>query len=249
MSNWDDKTFLNKAKITIKGKITRTAIILLGKEESEHFINPSEAEIRWILKDERGVERDYLIVGSPMLLAVDKIYNYQRERFFPMPEYDLSNRKVKVTIFGKVLDLNYARLLAQNKNLTLEEIITLDRVQKHKSLTNLEEKHLKKRKLIEGRKPNFYISINIAQETGQKAEYSKNKAFEKQYYLDLILKALREHKNMNRKDIDELLWNKLPDWMNDEQKSNKVKNLIFELRYNNTIINKGTRKSPIWILR
>lgn len=297
MSNWDDKTFLNKAKITIKGKITRTAIILLGKEESEHFINPSEAKIRWILKDERGVERDYLIVGSPMLLAVDKIYNkirnlkyryleegslfpeeqyrnpflasamfnlkmvdtigsgirkiydYQRERFFPMPEYDLSNRKVKVTIFGKVLDLNYARLLAQNKNLTLEEIITLDRVQKHKSLTNLEEKHLKKRKLIEGRKPNFYISINIAQETGQKAEYSKNKAFEKQYYLDLILKALREHKNMNRKDIDELLWNKLPDWMNDEQKSNKVKNLIFELRYNNTIINKGTRKSPIWILR
>ena len=40
---WDDITFLNKAKITIKGKITRTAIILLGKEESEHFINPAEA--------------------------------------------------------------------------------------------------------------------------------------------------------------------------------------------------------------
>src|SRR5450759_956054 len=32
---WNDTTFLNKAKITIKGKITRTAIILLGKEESE----------------------------------------------------------------------------------------------------------------------------------------------------------------------------------------------------------------------
>jgi len=42
---WDDLTFLNKAKITIKGKITRTAIILLGREESEHYITPSEIKI------------------------------------------------------------------------------------------------------------------------------------------------------------------------------------------------------------
>ncbi len=75
IEEWDDITFLNKAKLTVKGKITRTCIILLGKEESEHFINPSEAKIRWILKDEYGVEKDYLIVGTPILLAVDKVYN------------------------------------------------------------------------------------------------------------------------------------------------------------------------------
>lgn len=56
MAQWDDITFLNKAKITKRGKITRTAIILLGKEESEYFINPSETKIRWILKDEKGIE-------------------------------------------------------------------------------------------------------------------------------------------------------------------------------------------------
>ena len=54
-------TFLNNAKITIRGKITRTAILLLGKEESEHFINPSEAKIRWVLKDKYGNEKDYVI--------------------------------------------------------------------------------------------------------------------------------------------------------------------------------------------
>lgn len=74
VDNWDDITFLNKAKITIKGKITRTTIILLGKEESEHFINPSEAKIRWLLKDSQGNDKDYAIFGCPLLLAVDKVY-------------------------------------------------------------------------------------------------------------------------------------------------------------------------------
>lgn len=34
---WSDTEFLNKAKITIKGKVTRAAIVLLGKSESEHL--------------------------------------------------------------------------------------------------------------------------------------------------------------------------------------------------------------------
>ncbi len=37
-SSWTNAKFLDKAKITIKGRITRTALILLGKEESEHFL-------------------------------------------------------------------------------------------------------------------------------------------------------------------------------------------------------------------
>ena len=74
VDDWDDITFLNKAKITIKGKITRTTILLLGKEESEHFINPAEAKIRWLLKDTKGNDKDYAIESCPLLLAVDKIY-------------------------------------------------------------------------------------------------------------------------------------------------------------------------------
>lgn len=46
VDNWDDKTFLNKAHITKKDKITNTAIILLGREESEHFLSPAVCKIR-----------------------------------------------------------------------------------------------------------------------------------------------------------------------------------------------------------
>lgn len=356
VDQWDDITFLNKAKITIKGKITRTAIILLGKEESEHFINPAEAKIRWVLKDAKGHDKDYSIEGCPLLLAVDKIYSkirnlkyrylkegtlfpdeidqyepytireainnciahqdytkggrinvveledqlvftnmgsfipgsvekvvsddapeeqyrnkflasamfnlkmvdtagggirkmfqYQRERLFPLPDYDLSQGKVKVTITGKVLDIDYARLLARNKELTLEQIIMLDKVQKKLKLTGAEEKHLREHKLIEGRKPNYYISLSVAQRTGQKAEYSKNRAFDKTYYCDLIIAAITQHTFMERSDIDILLWNKLPDWMDDKQKKHKINNLLSELRRKGKIKNSGTYKNPKWV--
>jgi ATP-dependent DNA helicase RecG len=357
VDGWDNITFLNKAKITIKDKITRTAIILLGKEESEHFINPAEAKVRWLLKDAQGNDKDYAIIGCPMILAVDivyskirnlkyryikdgtlfpdevnqyepysirealnnciahqdytkhsrinvvemddqliftnlgsfipgsvekvvkedapeehyrnrflasamfnlkmvdtagggikKIFNFQRERFFPMPDYDLSGGKVKVTISGKILDMEYARLLAKNKDLTLVEIIMLDKVQKKQTLTEFEEKHLRGKKLIEGRKPNYYIGIKVAAKTGQKATYSKNKAFDKSYYLDLIEKAIREHKSLERSDVDDLLWKKLPDWMDEKQKKIKINNLLSELRKKTKIENRGTFKMPKWVL-
>ncbi len=98
-------------------------------------------------------------------------------KYFPLPDYDLSNNKVKVQIIGKVVDVNYARKLAQSKDLNLEEIILLDKVAKHKLLTDLEIKELNKKKLIEGRKPNFHISSNIAKLTGEKEDYIKLKGF------------------------------------------------------------------------
>ena len=358
VDDWDTITFLNKAKITIKGKITRAALILLGKDESEHFLNPAEIKIRWKLMDNLGNDIDYDIFNIPMILAVEKVFskirnikyrymqegtifpaevskyepfsireainncvahqdytknarinviemedqliftnqgnfipgnvekvviddapeeyyrnrflatamfnlkmvdtagggikkmfNYQRVRFFPMPDYDLSNDKVKVSISGKILDLDYARLLANNKDLSLEEIIMLDKVQKKKELSVFEEKLLKNKKLIEGRKPNYFIGLKVAQKTNQKAAYSKNKGFDKSYYLDLIAKAIKEHKVLNRKEIDELLWVKLPDWMTDKQKKSKVGNLLSELRKSEIIYNNGTFSNPEWSLK
>ena len=75
MKTWDDVTFLNKARITKKGKITNTAILLLGKPESEHLISPAIARIRWILKDSNGNERDYSIETCPFVLAVSRIFS------------------------------------------------------------------------------------------------------------------------------------------------------------------------------
>ena len=358
VDTWDDVRFLNKAKVTIKGKITRTALILLGKDESEHFLNPAEVKIRWKLVDENNNDIDYEIFGLPLILSVEKvfakirnikyrymkegtifpdevakyepfsireainnciahqdytkgarinviemedqlvftnhgtfipgsvekvviedapeefyrnkflatamfnlkmvdtagggikkIFNFQRARYFPMPDYDLSEEKVKMSISGKILDMDYARLLAQNKDLSLEEIMMLDKVQKKNPLTAFEEKHLKSKKLIEGRKPNYFIGLKVAQNTGQKAEYSKNKGFDKKYYLDLIVKSIKEHKELTRSDVDALLWNKLPEWMEEQQKKNKIGNLLSELRIKEIIENKGTFGNPKWSLK
>ena len=67
-------TFLNKAKVCISGRITRTAIILLGKNEAEHFLSPGIARITWMLKDEDGIEKDYQHFGPPLILAVDQVF-------------------------------------------------------------------------------------------------------------------------------------------------------------------------------
>lgn len=73
VATWDDSTFLDKAKITIKGQITNAAIVLLGKEESEVLISPAVAEIKWILKDSTGKERDYEIFHCPLILGIESV--------------------------------------------------------------------------------------------------------------------------------------------------------------------------------
>lgn len=75
VDTWDNITFFNKAKVTIRDKLTRTAIILLGKEESEHFLSPSVVKISWILKGENDLEKDYEHFGPPFLLNSDAVYN------------------------------------------------------------------------------------------------------------------------------------------------------------------------------
>ncbi len=74
VDQWNDATFLNKAKICIKGKITRTAILLLGKPESEHFINPATSKISWILRDRDNIEKDYAHYGCPLILSTEMVY-------------------------------------------------------------------------------------------------------------------------------------------------------------------------------
>ena len=74
VDGWDDTTFLNKAKVCINGQITRTAIILLGKNESEHYLSPGIARISWVLKDEHGIEKAYQHFGPPLILAVDQVF-------------------------------------------------------------------------------------------------------------------------------------------------------------------------------
>jgi len=355
INSWSDEVFLNKSKITIKGKITNTAILLLGKLESEHFINPARATITWILKDVDNIEKDYEHFTCPLLLSIKEVgkkirnlkyryinddslfpdevdqydsflirealnnciahqdyslggkilvvenenstlifsnsgdfipesieavinadapeqnyrntfltnamvglnmidtigsgikrmFNIQRKKYFPLPDYEFSDQKVKVTITGKVLDMDYARKLAQVPNLSLNEIILLDKVAKNKHITARESKVLKDKNLIEGRRPNFYVSSNVAKITGEKDNYIKYKAFDDNYYEELIKKYIKEFKEAKRSELNKLLEDKLPDLLDESQKHNRVKNILQKMRKSGIIKPNEKRK---WIL-
>ncbi len=360
INDWDTKTFLNKAKITIKGKITRSAILLLGKPESEYLLGRADAKIRWVLKDKNGNEIDYQIFPIPFLTAVNKvfekirilkyrymkvgnlfpeevfkyeaysirealnnciahqdyemagrinvielednlifsnlgtfipgsinavinnnspeeqyrnpflitgmlnlkmvdtigsgirkIFNLQRQKFFPMPDYIFSNNKVELTIIGKVLDLEYAKVLSRNPELTLIEIIQLDKIQKKRSneLSKTEIANLRGRALIEGKAPNLIISEVVALKTKQIGNYLKNRGFEKEWYEKLIIEFIgKTNEGATKYEIRDLLWEKLPDIFTKIQKENKLSDLLRGLRQKKKITNLGSDAKPCWKL-
>lgn len=73
IDSWTDEVFLNKAKLTCKSAITRTTIILLGKSESDHFLNPAICKVRWFLRDESDSNKDFRVFTIPMILAIEEI--------------------------------------------------------------------------------------------------------------------------------------------------------------------------------
>ncbi|WP_138304831.1 MULTISPECIES: RNA-binding domain-containing protein [Eubacteriales] len=75
LSKLSDVEVLNKAGITIKGKITRTALLLLGKSESAYFFDGFIPRITWTLYNADNSVKAYEHFDMPMLLAVDKVYN------------------------------------------------------------------------------------------------------------------------------------------------------------------------------
>lgn len=171
--------------------------------------------------------------------GIRKMFLIQKNRYFPLPEYELKDCRVQVTITGRVVDIAYARKLAEFPNLTLEDIMLLDSVQKRKPLTDEQAKYLKSLGLIEGRKPNFHISAQIADHSGERAQYIRNRAFDDQHYKQLIIEYLERFGTAKRLDINKLLLDKLPDVLNINQKDNKVKNLLQALKNEGVIETEG----------
>ena len=351
VDSWSDEVFLNKAKITIDGKITHAAILLLGKPESLHFINHI-GEIVWRLagKDNVGqvftipflltttevmrkirnypfkifpknsflpgegmkydsevilealhnsiahqnylenqriivIERenelefrncggffdgtyeDYItgeriprkyrnqflaqaMANIKMIdtegFGIHKMFVSQKERWLPMPDYDKSdNDNVVLTLPGNVIDENYSLMLLENTNIDLTTAVLLDKVQKGKPISENAVKMLRKEKLIEGRKPHLYVSKFIAKATDKQVEYTLKKGFNDAECQEWILKALNDHKVLSRKQINELLWNKLPIDFTEEQKIGKIGNLLTKLRKKGIIY---TDENRLWHL-
>lgn len=182
-------------------------------------------------------------------MGIRKVFEILRRKFFPMPDYETGHNQVKVTVYGKVLDINYTRLLFDNPNFDLNMVFLLDTVQKKGKLTAEESRQLRKMGLIEGKVPNLFLSSGVAKMLDEKERYIKNKAFDDQYYKDMIIEYIKKFGKANKKDITKLLMDKLPDVLDQKQKNNKIRNLLYALRKQNLIKpdSENQRKSN-WIL-
>jgi len=356
IDKWDTTTFLDKAKITINGRITNAAIILLGKSESTHFISPSVARITWKLGGEEnayehfdppfylninkvyqrirntaykilpknvlipielnkydqwvilealnnciahqdyslrsriiiteqssdlifsnagnffeGSVEDYLLrdktpekyrntflsqamVNLDMIdtigSGIKKMFVKQRNRYFPLPEYDFSDpNRVSLKIYGRIIDENYTRLLIERADLDLKTTLLLDMVQKQQLIPREAFAFLKKNHLIEGRYPNIYIASQVADITGDHSSYVKYRAFDDKYYKDMIILYIEKKGAASRQEINDLLIDKISDVLDEKQKLNKIRNLLYAMsKKDRKIKNAGSAKKPSWIL-
>lgn len=180
--------------------------------------------------------------------GIKRMFETQRRRSFPLPDYDLDEPgMVAVSITGRILDERYTRLLMERTDLDFGNVILLDRVQKGQRIDRDDHRRLKAAGLVEGRYPNVIVSGALAKATGEAGRHIRERGFDKQYYLDMILALVRAHGPVGRKDVDDLLIPKLPDRLSDQQKSRRVHNLLQELRRAGRITNRGTRGEPQWV--
>jgi len=182
--------------------------------------------------------------------GIVRMFNYQKNRYFPLPDYDLmQNDRVIVKIHGKILDENYTRLLLMKTDLDLNTVILLDKVQKKIKITKEEHQYLRKQKLTEGRYPNIYVADHIASITGEKVKYIKDKGFDKKYYQDLIIAFIEKHGSATREEINLLILDKLPEILTEKQKKKSINNLLSEMSKRVGIIkNIGSTKISKWVL-
>jgi len=354
--SWDDATFLDQAKLTIKGGITRATILLLGRTQSTHFLSPYVAELSWKLEgpelayehfhppflletsrlfqrirnlrlsflppgqlipvdvskyDQRIVlealhnciaHQDYrccervLVIervgelefqnagnffdGKPEDYILDNrtpsryrnrflaeamatlrmidtmgfgirevMFRGQARRYLPLPDYDLSDHgHVIMRLAGRFIDENYSRALLNHSDFTLGDILALDRVQKGLFPDEATLKSLRKRGLVEGRKPAVHVSASVAETTGHKVDYILTRRQDDTHYRKLILDYIVQWKQASTREIRDLLMAKLPDNMDQPQKENKVRNLLTALRVEGKILNLGSRRYPRWVL-
>jgi ATP-dependent DNA helicase RecG len=175
--------------------------------------------------------------------GIKRMFTKQRDRYFPLPDYDLSQPgRVEVRIIGKVIDERYTRVLMQKTDLHLEDVIALDKVQKGRPITDEEFRSLKKKRLVEGRRPNLFVSAKVAAATDTRADYIRKRAFDKQHYMKMIKDYLEKFTVANRSDFDKLLLDKLSDALNAEQKRIYISNLLQEMRRNKIIRPKGGKR-------
>lgn len=359
LSGLSDIDVLNKAGLFFKGKITRAALLLLGKQESSFYFDGFTPRITWTLYSTDNTVKAYEHFDMPLLLAVDKVYSkirnekyryiagqqtlfpeevqaydedlvkevinnciahsdyrrrgkinveefddrlvfinegafipetieqalepgykppyyrnaflcramvsmymidtnsmgipgiyeIQKKRSFPLPSYDLDvPNRVRVTIYGKVLNKNYTKLLHSNRDMDLRTAFLLDQIQKQRTITKEDYKMLKKNGLADGRYPHLFVSYRVAEAFGDKAAYVRNKGLDEKVVKELIAEALK-HGPLRRLDIFEAVKHAFPEVWTKDKKYKKLSNLLQDMRQEGIIDVSGNGVYSKWCLK
>jgi ATP-dependent DNA helicase RecG len=180
----------------------------------------------------------------------DVMFKGQARRFFPLPDFDLTDpTHVVLRIQGRFIDENYSRALLTHEDLPWTEILALDAIQKGDEPAEETLNALRRKGLIEGRKPALHVAASVAAATGDTAEYIRHRAFDDAYYCDLIVQYLEKFGQGTRGDFRRLILDKLSDVLTAKQKEKKLNNLLQKLRAEGKINCEGQPPKSVWTLR
>lgn len=359
IDEWTVEDFLSHSEMMRNKKLTRAAILLLGRPLALQKIHPANAQITWVWKDNDGEVVDYEHYTVPYILTVDKIFSRirnrtmrelpggtlfpdtmkqyedysirealhnciahqdytlegritlvenegylfysnrgsfipgsvekvladkgpqkiyrntcltrgmmhfnmidtvgrgipklfkeQRRRYFPMPEYEIDDQSktVSVTIYGIASDDAYADLLRSDSSLSLMECLWLNAVRTHKPITKEAARHLKAKKLIEGKAPRYNIALSVAQKVQQVGKYTKDTGLNRKAMVKLVLQLASNAgaDGFKRADAFEILEHSLPANMMNSQKLSYVSNMLRAMRTDGLLIKSESGKA--WII-
>lgn len=351
---WTTEEFLRHSGMLNNGKLTRGALLLLGKTSSAYKLAPAVPQITWTLINEDGRKIDYMHFTIPFILTVDEvlakirnltmrempggtlfpeklmqyddfiirevlhnaiahqdytlcqrinfieapdflyysnagtfypgtlenaldtlkqqkfyrneclckgmvsfnmidtvssgiqtIFYKQKERHFPMPDYEINENvpEVNVKIYGRLIDEKYVELLKRDSSLSLKECIWLDAIQKGKPVTDEALRILKRKRLIEGHKPNYIISQSVAQKTHQLPEYTKQKGLDRSKLINMLQQIIEnaEESGILLNDIYEYMKDTLPSTKSVEAKKRTLRYLLQHLKERGVIYHDGLK--------
>ena len=163
--------------------------------------------------------------------GIKDMFGKQRERYLPMPDYEGSSMNETVfNVFGQAIDENYSRLLMERADLPIEQVVWLDRVQKHVVIEATQAAALKRAGLIEGRKPNWHVSALVASLTDRRVEYTRTRGLDDLHFKRLVVQHLKKFDSATGDELRKLVLDKLPDVLTDAQRRSKAGNLLTTLR-------------------
>ena len=173
--------------------------------------------------------------------GIRRMFETQQKRSFALPDYDLSQSdKVQVEIPGRIIEEDYNRTLFDRPDLPLEDVVLLDRVQKGLPIDD----EARRRLSAEGLISDFGSGLRVASAsgTGGSASAASSRARQRNRLLALV----RSRGPISRREIDRAMAAYLPGGLSEERQRVLTQNLIQELRRSGRIVNRGSRKKPLW---